>query len=341
MKSWRWFVGQVTRLRRSIVPVFGRAVRRRPPADVRTVVADEPASGPPAHWVELVRRGAPGLLEPSFRRRGEPSGQPVAARERVAASPAEPQRQPDSSGEPERDDVSPETPVDSPRSATPVRAALLRRVLRRKRSPSRVRAAAVATSPETVPEEMAPELPAATRPVRKPAPDRVVGETTSSPRFADEPERLPQPSEVVEFDAPSERRTVRVEPAARPARPVTAGAVRAPAAEPFRAEARLGAVDTGHVRKRAAAPAAPSHEPGAERLGEAAIPRPTARPEPSLRLESAPPAFSRRPDEPLSTEDVNRWPELPPPLDQPDGDVEVALRAWDRQRRLDREQTRL
>jgi hypothetical protein len=41
------------------------------------------------------------------------------------------------------------------------------------------------------------------------------------------------------------------------------------------------------------------------------------------------------------TVDVNSWPELPPPLDHADDDVDVALRAWERQRRLDREQTRL
>jgi hypothetical protein len=35
------------------------------------------------------------------------------------------------------------------------------------------------------------------------------------------------------------------------------------------------------------------------------------------------------------------WPELPPPLDQPDSEVEAALRAWEHQRRLDHEQTRL
>jgi hypothetical protein len=43
----------------------------------------------------------------------------------------------------------------------------------------------------------------------------------------------------------------------------------------------------------------------------------------------------------LSGVDQNRWPDLPPPLDQADGEVEVALRAWERQRRLDDEQTRL
>jgi hypothetical protein len=35
------------------------------------------------------------------------------------------------------------------------------------------------------------------------------------------------------------------------------------------------------------------------------------------------------------------WPELPPPLEEPDGEVEAALRAWEHQRRLDHEQTRL
>ena len=63
MKTWRWFVGQVARLRRSIAGVFPLAVQRRQPAGDLDV-PDEPAAGPPEHWLERVRRGAPGLLEP-------------------------------------------------------------------------------------------------------------------------------------------------------------------------------------------------------------------------------------------------------------------------------------
>jgi len=37
----------------------------------------------------------------------------------------------------------------------------------------------------------------------------------------------------------------------------------------------------------------------------------------------------------------NSWPELPPPAVQHDVDRDLALRAWARERRLDREQARL
>jgi hypothetical protein len=58
-------------------------------------------------------------------------------------------------------------------------------------------------------------------------------------------------------------------------------------------------------------------------------------------FETAPaPAFRSRNDPPPSL-DGEPWPELPPPLDEADGEVDAAVRAWARQRRLDREQTRL
>jgi hypothetical protein len=81
------------------------------------------------------------------------------------------------------------------------------------------------------------------------------------------------------------------------------------------------------------APPAPRREPDAEHVRERVVQRAFA------RLESSVQAGRR--DEPLSAVDQNRWPDLPPPLDQADGEVEVALRAWERQRRLDDEQTRL
>src|SRR5262245_66375316 len=97
MKLWRWFVGQVARLRRSVVGVFasGWPPHRR---DDRLAFADEPAR-PPAHWVERVRRGAPGLLEPSLRRRGGPVEPPPA--ERIALSQTELGPEPESLEEPE------------------------------------------------------------------------------------------------------------------------------------------------------------------------------------------------------------------------------------------------
>jgi len=87
MKTWRWFVGQVTRLRRSIVGVLAPDAEQRARAADHSDVADEPAAGPPEHWVARVRHGAPGLLEPSLRWRGEPAHPAVA--ERVMPSQTE------------------------------------------------------------------------------------------------------------------------------------------------------------------------------------------------------------------------------------------------------------
>src|SRR6476469_4369971 len=110
MKTWRWFVGQVTRLRRSIVGVIAPDAEQR--AADHSDVADEPAAGPPEHWVARVRRGAPGLLEPSLRRRGEPAHPAVA--ERVMPSQTELPPSPDSPEEPEREYVPPGPPRQWP-----------------------------------------------------------------------------------------------------------------------------------------------------------------------------------------------------------------------------------
>jgi hypothetical protein len=74
-------------------------------------------------------------------------------------------------------------------------------------------------------------------------------------------------------------------------------------------------------------------------MREPASRRPPGRVAPSLDAAHAP-AFRSR-DEQLSTVGSNQWPELPPPLEQAEDDVDAALRAWERQRRLDREQTQL
>jgi hypothetical protein len=79
---------------------------------------------------------------------------------------------------------------------------------------------------------------------------------------------------------------------------------------------------------------APRREPPTERLRE--TPRPTAPQEPTL--EPGPPHRNRI--EPLPVV-AHPWPELPPSLDEADDDVEATLRAWEHQRRIDHEQTRL
>src|SRR5215211_5228974 len=129
MKSWRGFVGGVARLRRSIAHLVVRAARRRARAEEYVVVADDRAvdahaPGPPAHWVERVRRGAPGLLEPSLRRRGGPVEPPPAGR--IALSQTELDPEPESFEEPERGYVRTEPTVAPRRPEAPVRAPLWR-----------------------------------------------------------------------------------------------------------------------------------------------------------------------------------------------------------------------
>jgi hypothetical protein len=344
MRSRRWLVEQVARLGRSIVRVFARAVQRRRPADVRTVVNDEPASGPPAHWVERVRRGAPGLLEPSFRRRGEPAEPRVAGR---VLSPTEREPQPDAS---EREYVPPQ-PIAPRRPRARDGASSVRKLLRRRRARVAVPAAPADASPAPPSDDVPRERDAATAPVRESADSpagelpqrrRAVGEIeTRPPRpsrpVADQPERSPSHSKVVEFEVPIQHRTVRVERTVRPDRSITPGSVRRPAAEPVHAELD-GSVGTKRVWEWAVAPPAPRRQSGGEqRLREPASRRSVARLESSREAGPAP----RGRHEPLSAVDIHPWPGLPPPLEEADRDVDVALRAWERQQRLDDEQIRL
>src|SRR5215217_3079096 len=159
MKLWKWFVGQVTRLRGSIAGVGAPDAERRGRADDHSDVADEPAAGPPAHWVERVRRGAPGLLEPPLRP-GEPPGQPVAERVMPSQTQLEPQASP--LERPERDYVPREPPVAPRRSDARAWPSLLRKLLLRERS---VRAAEVDGSPASTADRIARELDAPTRPL--------------------------------------------------------------------------------------------------------------------------------------------------------------------------------
>jgi hypothetical protein len=376
MTSWTAFVGQVARLRRLIVRVFSRAARRSRHADEQPVVAHEPGPGPPAHWVERVRRGAPGLLEPSLRSRGEPVrpvaddvAVPQAEGEADAESETELEPRPHPRGESEREYTPAEPPAmprptDAPVRAsslrkapllrkTPVvrKAPVLRRVLQRKQLSSAVLPAPVNPSPRPPPDDMAHELVARTKPVHQP-PDPPAAAPhdarrpvdTTEPRavpaartVVDEPEHRQHRSNVVEFEAPVQRPSVRAERTIRVDRPLMQGAAPPPAAEPFGAEPLPGEVDTGRIRDAAVAPRSPRVAPDAGPVREPETRRQSARPD---SPHEAAPAFRDR-DEPPFAVDIDRWPELPRPPDQADDDVDAALRAWERQRRLDREQTQL
>jgi hypothetical protein len=333
---WSWFVGQVTRLRRSIVGVFARGPQEPRRAD-EPFALTEPAARPPAHWVARVQRGAPGLLEPSLRRRREAAGPPMA--DGVARSQAELELQPEALDEPERDHAPQEPRVGQQRPEAPHRVPLWRKALRRERSPSAAPAAAVEASPTPTEDHLQRELQAAGSPHEELRDRRpLVGEAgptpaRPSPTAADEPERPPRPSDVVELEAPTLRRTAQVERAASPDRPTRADVASPLAANGRQAELAVDRIGTERVREPAVLPPAPRREPDAGPPREPAVPRPT-----SPQESSAEPGGRA---EPLSAVDIHPWPELPPPLDHADGDVEAALRAWAHQHRIDHEQTRL
>jgi hypothetical protein len=221
---------------------------------------------------------------------------------------------------------------------------VLRNVFRPKRLPP-----AVLPTPDDLPRELSaerrpvpqPAEPTAAgrsnrpRPVAEPAPARAAAPQPT----ADEPETVPQASKVVEFEAPTEDRAERVERTVRRERPVPRRAARPRSPEPLDAEPLLRGAETASVREMAlAAPRGATRELEAERVRELARPRSISPLQTPLH---AGPALDER-DEPLSSSlATDTWPELPPPLDEGDGDVDVALRAWERQQRLAREQSRL
>jgi hypothetical protein len=365
MTSWTSFVGQVTRLRRLFARVFVRATRRHAhDADEPLVVEEafvaeeEPrAGGPPAHWVERVRRGAPGLLEPSFRSLGEPvrpTAEDFAPPE--AETEVEPQPVAPEAAAPERDDAPAEPAVvrqpPAPRArATPSwRVSSLRKVVRRMRIPAASRTAAVDGSPPPMSDAASVEVstaedpatppessPVAELPERPREPDEDRRTPVRAARPAPEAERPPQRTTVVEFDAPrSPRRTVRAERSVRedavtPRATAPDAMQNAPVEHPF---------DDGvarRARERVVTSPAPRRATDVLRAPEPTPQRTLAPVQPSS--EAARPLRGR--NDPLPTRDGNVWPELPPPLDEADSDVDATVRAWERQRRLDREQTRL
>ena len=397
MRAWRWFVGQVVRLRRSIADLVAPDAEQLGRADEHIASADEPAAGPPAHWVERVRQGAPGLLEPSLRRRGEPA-RPTEA-ERAVPLETEPEPRPGSLEEPDRSYVPPE-PLAEPRrpeAKTPARSRLLRKVLRRERSlpPTDVDASPAPTedhiprklhaerrragetaeslirepperrrletseSPIREPPERrrleSPESPirespewrrlqTSESPAPKPADRRgPVDETEPTPtrrsvRGTEPAEQSSQQSEVIEFEAPVQRQTAQVEPAERLVRLIRADAARPSAASARQAEIAVDEIGPHRPWKTAEPAPAPRRESNIERLHEPTF-LPASQQEPEPAAEPGPPP--RRRAEPLAAIEKHPWPELPQPLDEPDGEVEAALRAWEHQQRIDNEQTRL
>jgi hypothetical protein len=78
--AWGEIVRTLERLGRALLRVFADARRRRGRVPVRVT------PGPPPHWVERVREGAPGLLESPARERVQPTTPAPAVRRAVTAT---------------------------------------------------------------------------------------------------------------------------------------------------------------------------------------------------------------------------------------------------------------
>jgi hypothetical protein len=273
------------------------------------------APGPPPHWVERVRQGAPGLLEP-------PPREQVEVAERTTQS--------------------------APRPAVPRRAttvANIRQSLRRpQRSLPRPAAPHATANASHLPPPAAPDASAASPIVRRDPP----------------PGHETPPAAAASVEAgPTERpaasaATARPRIEAAPSRPapvwhrVPAPAV--PSTErpdrPVGAEIRRDGPQGSAPRPRPVPPPAhvPSARPARTRLhadvalAASAAVEPLAPPgpgRPELALVHTPVAHT----EPAPARD--QWPELPAAAARSDVDADAALCAWERGRRVEREQVRL
>lgn len=268
------------RLRRSLLRIIGWFRRRRHgfvhlEYDSSFTLEDE---GPPDHWVERVRQGAPGLLEPSLRQRAQPQRRrrPPKPRERrpsEAVSPPAKQFQTPQPGSPAANQV--ETPEPG--------------------SPAASQVPEVGVPPEV---RVPPKRRAALQRVVRPRPTEPVPEALAE-AVLERPLAPAQPTPPPRTDRARE-----ADPSPQP---------------PARRRTHPG---------RARSQGSPKSSPAERQPGALSEPSPEHTPD-------APPSDERR----LGFE-PHPWPELPPSLTPPEADVD-ALRAWERERRLDREQVAL
>jgi hypothetical protein len=322
--AWGHVVRKFERIGRALLRLLTGA--RRPRPRLRSDHVPDPSAdhGPPPHWVERVLQGAPGLLEPSAREQAE---QPA------------------------------------PRPATPVERSITqpsRRIPGERRMPK-------ATEPTRHPRPWRHWVP-------RPRTMREGSRATADSSAAEAPAEPESPAhEALTVVRPNGRTTVRPEPKATVAEPIVVHdeppePTRPPAASVLRHPSL-------RVQPAAAAVAESASVPRPRRLEPISVLRPAAqrrdwcltplvsdtpfgsplhearRPAPPLtdahpldsRISVAWPDATARSHEVDARPHVvrNSWPDLPPPAFQHDVDLDIALRAWARERRVDREQARL
>jgi hypothetical protein len=304
MDSRGVLVRALDRLRRSLLRLLAWIVGRR---RLRLEEYDALSfldEGPPQDWLERVRRGAPGLLEPSVHAHVQAvteASSPVAPPERVGLSEPLPPRA--VGKRPARRGV----PARSPFSRSPVEAPDASRAPER---PTPVEQPTVVESPAS--QAMWSEQLALREPV-------------VAPRPSDYGAARPEPESVL-LELPAATEVEGLRPTSAPRlRPTTAR--RRSALELIRP------VLSAHRRSN-----------GAEQGGSIRVPPANqapsrTRPEEPIRR-AAPPARSA-PATAYASPEPHPWPTLPAPRDALAGDADAATRLWARERRLEREQMSL
>jgi hypothetical protein len=290
------------------------------------------ALGPPPHWVERVLQGAPGLLEPS-------------AREQVETP------RPTHAGPVERSTMPFAQSIDEQRTATvtePPRPVRLRRPWlsrpRTMREGPRVAAEPAAAEAPVDPDPTARQALTVVRPRRRttvtpdpttPVPDPIV--------LHDRPPTPPAPpaATVVEQRSPSER----------PADTVVYATTHVHAASPARAPLALAvpllAAPVPSLADRVMSPVREAVLDSIVPLRSDGWLEPVRVPLREASSSASTGSGAHSLDSRVSAEHAGAsgfrhpWPELPPPVVQHDVDLDATLRAWDRERRLDREQAGL
>lgn len=309
--------------------------------------------GPPADWVERVRKGAPHLLERMGLRYRPGQIPPEVAAALVAVERPEPEVAPE---EPQAGEAPSEAPSPVPE---PMEAGARRsepRPFAPLESPGQARRvlAPAPVQQAPAPVQQAPRVePGPERPVGAPV-SRALAPTPSKPSPGEAGE-VPAPARVPP-EAPRPEAPARVPEAPRVTRPRAPAVARAPLPPVERAAsvqpprppvARAPELEppapevTAPTRGAVLAPAPPLEaESLAYRAAQASSREPTFRPQPAgrvrtevLRVDVPVPVLSAR-----EARVAPVWPELPEAQGAESVDGSAVLREWERMRRLEREQ---